>query len=136
MDIAELLTREYLDWQKKVGRRTIKQFSQRLKVPPASLSDWMAGKYPPKSMVNIENIAKELGSEVYDVLGLSRPQSDEDLLAEFPAEWRERFLRARREYTAELAKQGITTDTPEAEQIITDALTRHGINFTLTHGSD
>lgn len=130
------MRKKFSEWRGET-RNSLVDYAGYIGVSHQVMANWYNGKLKKRPSPEMySRLIEKYGNDVYDVLGLPRPQSDEDLLAEFPAEWRERFLRARREYTAELAKQGITTDTPEAEQIITDALTRHGINFTLTHGSD
>lgn len=74
MTIAEWLNRKFLEWEQSQGKRkTLGQFSEFLGVSRISLSDWINGKYSPKTQ-NIGKIAEKLGPEIYDLVGIPRPQ--------------------------------------------------------------
>ena len=74
MTIAECLNRKFLEWELSQGKRkTLGQFSEYLGVSRISLSDWINGKYVPKSQ-NIGKLAEKLGPEIYDLVGIPRPK--------------------------------------------------------------
>jgi transcriptional regulator with XRE-family HTH domain len=77
MNVSEWLNIKFLDWERSEGKRkTISEFAAYLDVAPASLSDWLRGKYDPKGK-NLGKIASKLGYEIYDLLEIPRPLPDE-----------------------------------------------------------
>jgi transcriptional regulator with XRE-family HTH domain len=73
MTFPEFLEKKYLEWQLKEGeRKTIVQFAAYIGVSQPILSMWMSGKKRP-GMENIKLLAEIFGDEVYDALGLPRP---------------------------------------------------------------
>lgn len=73
MTFPEFLEKKYLEWQlKEMGRKTIVQFAAYIGVSQPILSMWMSGKKRPGTE-NIKLLAEIFGDEVYDALGLSRP---------------------------------------------------------------
>jgi len=74
MTIADWLNKKFLEWEQSQGKRkTLGQFSEYLEVSRISLSDWINGKYAPNAQ-NIGKIAEKLGLEIYDLVGIPRPQ--------------------------------------------------------------
>jgi len=71
---GEWLTRKYLEWQLDAGRGTITEFAQYLGCPQQNVSRWMAGQSLPDAQ-NVINLER-LGLEVYDLVGLPRPDPD------------------------------------------------------------
>lgn len=72
MTFPEFLEKKYLEWQVNVGRKTIIEFAAYIGVSQPILSMWMNGKKRP-GVDNIKLLAEIFGVEVYDSLGLPRP---------------------------------------------------------------
>lgn len=73
MTFPEFLEKKYLEWQlKEEGRKTIVQFAAYIGVSQPILSMWLSGKKRP-GVDNIKLLAEIFGDEVYDSLGLPRP---------------------------------------------------------------
>jgi transcriptional regulator with XRE-family HTH domain len=77
MTFPELLEQKYLQWQSHQGKRkTLDEFAEYIGVGRPVLSNWLTGKRKP-GIESLRLLSNKLGFEVYDVLGLPRP--DEDL---------------------------------------------------------
>ena len=77
MAFKKFLELEFLEWQRKVGaRKTVAEFADFLGVSQSTVSAWWNQTRSPEGE-NLRKLANKLGLEVYDVLGLPRP--DEDL---------------------------------------------------------
>jgi len=72
MTFPEFLEKKYLEWQLAAGRKTIVEFSAFLGVSQPLLSMWMNGKKRP-GVENIKILSEIFGLEVYDSLGIDRP---------------------------------------------------------------
>lgn len=73
MTFAKYLEKKYLDWQQEMGeRKTIEEFGHYIGVSQGAVSLWMNGKREPAAD-SIKLLANVLGPEIYDVLGLERP---------------------------------------------------------------
>lgn len=71
--LPEYLTRKYLGWQTEEGeRKTLEEFANYLGVNRSLLSFWMNGTRVPNED-NADKMAEILGNEIYDVLGMPRP---------------------------------------------------------------
>ncbi len=130
----EYITSKYLLWrQDKLGHSgSAARFAAEIGVTAQLLSDWMnRDKIPNNKSLN--KLVAYFGEEVYDVLELPRPDPRATLVAAgLPSEFIDRLFTARDEYSAELERRGITTDSPTARQIITDTLRKYGIQLTDT----
>jgi transcriptional regulator with XRE-family HTH domain len=72
-NLPNYLTQKYLEWQAQLGqRKTLEEFADHLDVSRPMLSFWMNGRRFPNEE-NIEKIAVKLGNDIYDALGLPRP---------------------------------------------------------------
>lgn len=77
MTFPQFLENRFLTWQQKEGgRRTVKQFAEWLGFPQSTLSTWWTKDITPKDEEVLRKLAIKLGMEVYDVLGLPRPDPD------------------------------------------------------------
>lgn len=132
MKLSDWLETQYLLW-KGDSKKTYTDFAVYLDVPNTSLSNWLNSGTKMRADT-VSKIARKLGPEIYDVLGLDRPDANDPrsvlFTAGFPPELVERLLLAREEYSTELSKRGISTDSPEAREIIKTALARHGFHLT------
>jgi len=71
--VGDWLERQFLDWQREQGgRRTVTEFSEWLEVGRDTLNNWMNGRRTPEGE-STNLLAAKLGPEIYDVLGLPRP---------------------------------------------------------------
>lgn len=71
-----LLLRQMHAWESAQGKRaTLQGFADHLDVSQPLLSIWLKGDTKP-SNEKLELLATKLGSEVYEVLGLPRPDPD------------------------------------------------------------
>lgn len=72
-NVAELLNRKFLEWQMATRKKqTIRSFAKYLDVKETSLSGWMNTNIPPKGD-NLIKLSNKLGYEIYDILGIIRP---------------------------------------------------------------
>lgn len=75
MEFKNWLMDQFVEWERKqASRQTYSAFARYLDVKQPSLSGWLAGDYVPTGE-NLEKVANKLGLEVYDALGLPRPDS-------------------------------------------------------------
>ena len=73
---ATLLLRQMQQWESAQGKRaTLQGFADHLQVSQPLLSIWLKGDTKP-SIEKVELLAAKLGSEVYEVLGLPKPDPD------------------------------------------------------------
>lgn len=72
---SALLERRFLEWQLEIGeRKSQADFAKVIGVSRASLTMWMNGNHFPERE-NVNKLAKVLGMEVYDTLGIPRPNA-------------------------------------------------------------
>jgi|SRR3990172_3173346 len=72
-DFANWLDKKFLEWQQREGgSRTALEFSEWLGFANATVNQWLNGNRSPESG-NVHLLALKLGLEVYDALGLPRP---------------------------------------------------------------
>jgi transcriptional regulator with XRE-family HTH domain len=70
------LLKKFLQWQVDTGERnTLEQFSEYLGIGRSTLSKWMNGSSRPGPEL-IDQISDKLGPEVYDIVGVPRPDPD------------------------------------------------------------
>lgn len=76
MDFRQFLEMKYLEWQRDSGgRKTVNDFARYIGVSPSTISMWWSGERSPQGE-NIVKLSFKLGLEVYDVLGLPRPDPE------------------------------------------------------------
>ena len=97
-EFATWLESKFVSWMGETGkRRTLTDFAKYLGVSQSLLSHWLNGRYLPDRQ-NVSKIAERLGSEVYDLLGLQRPDPDIQwlvkLFGELDAQGKEELLQA------------------------------------------
>lgn len=72
-DVSRWLDKKFLDWQyQQGGSRTLTEFADWLGIPQSSLSNYMTGFRAPNEKAAYKLGAK-LGWEIFDLLGLQRP---------------------------------------------------------------
>ena len=92
------LNQKFIDWEKAQGhRQSYYAFARYLEVSQSGLGQWMVGTGVP-SGDDLLSIANKLGPEIYDVLGLPRPNAEVQRVtvsfANLPADIRERLTDA------------------------------------------
>lgn len=97
-EFAVWLEGKFLSWMGEAGRRrTLTDFAKHLGVSQSLLSQWLNGRYLPE-LKNINKIAERLGPEVYDLMGLQRPDPDFQrlvkLFGELDAQGKDELLEA------------------------------------------
>ncbi|KKM08429.1 hypothetical protein SY88_23865 [Clostridiales bacterium PH28_bin88] len=91
------------------------------------------GGKKPRNQQSIVKLVKAFGPEVYDVLGLPRPGSDEEFdLERLPEGLRRRLRAATREVNRIMEKRGLYGSDPEAEKVTIEIFERYGFKYTQT----
>ena len=94
MKFSQFFEMKYLEWQtKQGGRKTVSEFAKWLGIAQTTASTYMSGKRKPEGDTLIR-LSEKLGIEIYDSLGLPRP--DEDLYY-LQIIWSELSSKARRQ---------------------------------------
>jgi transcriptional regulator with XRE-family HTH domain len=128
MEFKDWIAQKYREWSR--GKKSETQFAIYLGVSQATMNAWINGSRGlPKSAKIIRSLADKLGPEIYEIIGLQRPPEPPDLRdqlieAGFPSNFVDELLRTREAYTLELESKGIKTDSPEAKQIVNEALSK------------
>lgn len=109
MNFPQLLEQNFLSWQAQEGKRkTLDDFADYLDVRRSTLSLWMSGKRSP-GPESLRVLSNRLGPEVYDVLGLDRPDPD---LAFIEQQWQNLTPQARRAISQNIMHASlVTTDS-------------------------
>jgi transcriptional regulator with XRE-family HTH domain len=98
MNFPQFLMQKFLEWQIAEGdKRSIKEFAKYLDVKDSALSHWMNEIRKKPDAQSLHKLSLKLGLEVYDVLGLPRPDADlayisqhwDDVSPEFRVKFRE-----------------------------------------------
>jgi len=72
--LSSFLTRKFREWEANTKRRqTVAAFARWVGVSQASMSRWMSGDGGPPEAHNINKLVERLGPEIYDILGMPRP---------------------------------------------------------------
>jgi hypothetical protein len=131
-ELASWLEKKFLDWQMINGRASIVEFAKYLGVSNEYAYQLINGHRAGVSREVALRFAQLLQDfEIFDILGYARPEP-QDLLRDFPPDLRDPILAALSEAKSELVSKGITTDGPAAQEILSIAFKRHGVNFTFT----
>lgn len=73
---SKWLELQYINWMAQSGtRKTLTEFSKWLGISQPLINRYMSGQVIP-SEENVHKIAAHLGPEVYDLLGLARPDEN------------------------------------------------------------
>lgn len=116
--------------------RSITDFADYVGVKQPVMSSWMkkGGKIP-RSQGSITKLVRAFGPEVYDILGLPRPGSSEDLdLSLLPDDMRRRLKAATRETSRVLEERGLYGAEAENETI--RIFEQFGFRYTKTDTSN
>lgn len=76
IDFRQYLELKFLEWQQKSGgRKTVKQFAEYIGVGQTTVSGWWNEGRKPEGD-NVMKLARLFGADVYDILGLPRPEEN------------------------------------------------------------
>lgn len=76
-EFAQWVERAYVRWMDETGKhRSQREFAEFLGLRAANLNHYLSGRRLPTGE-SIHKLAKKLGPEVYDLLGVERPDAKE-----------------------------------------------------------
>jgi hypothetical protein len=133
MDFSDWITKKYIDWRgERVGSEsTVTAFADFLGVPQPSMSSWMKkGGKTPKSAKYITLLAVKY-PEIYDVLGIEPPETQEELEG-LPPAFRRRIRSATAEVNRLMEERGLSGEDPEAEELTIQIFEKWGLKYTST----
>ncbi len=133
--IKDWLNQKFVEWEKSQGhKQSYYAFARYLEVSQSGLGQWMIGSGVP-SGDDLLNIANKLGAEVYDILGLPRPNAEVQRLtvsfANLPADIRQRLASAIAESDQTLRVERLRPDSTDARKIVIDILAKWGFRVTI-----
>lgn len=123
--IKQWLIDKFLEWQAQSGEiKSQREFADYLGVGNTSLSNWISGYRLPTGE-NIARLASKLGPEIYDQLGLARPDPDLQAIVQ---NWEHLSPKERRQFVdivvkkAEEATEPSASPIPDNEEAVTQEL--------------
>ena len=131
--IKDWLNQKFEEWEKGQARKqSYYAFARYLEVSSSGLAQWMVGNGAPGGD-DLLNIAKKLGPEVYDVLGLPRPSAEAQRVtvsfANLPPDIREALAGAMAEADGALRREGLRPDAAEARRLVIEILRKWGFRY-------
>src|SRR5512142_2270255 len=122
--VKDWLNQKFVEWEKAQGhKQSYYAFSRYLEVSQSGLGQWMIGNGAP-SGDDLLNIANKLGPEIYDILGLPRPNAEVQRLtvscASMPPDIRQRLTSAIAESDQALRVERLRPASVEARRIVID----------------
>lgn len=132
--VKDWLAQKFNAWEKtQGGRQSYYAFARYLEVSQSGLGAWMNGDSVPGGE-DLIAIAEKLGPEVYDILGLPRPNIELQQLtvsiASLPADLRQRLTGAIVEVDQELRQRRLRPDDAAARPIVLAVLEKWGFRYT------
>ncbi len=132
--VKDWLNQKFVDWERSQGRKqSYFAFARYLEVSQSGLGQWMTGSGTP-SGDDLLNIANKLGGEIYDVLGLPRPNAEVQRLtvsfANLPPDIRQRLANAIAESDNTLRVERLRPDSADARRIVIEILAKWGFRYT------
>lgn len=128
------LNQKFLEWEKTQGRKqSYYAFARYLEVSQSGLGQWMNGSGTP-SGEDLLNIANKLGPEIYDTIGLPRPNAEVQRLtvsfANLPPDIRQRLTNAIAESDNTLRVERLRPDSADARKMVIEILAKWGFRYT------
>lgn len=75
--LSKWLEHQYIEWMRTKGKiSSQREFAEYLDIDPMNLNNYLNAKRKMPDSNSIKKIAAKLGPEIYDVLGLARPDAD------------------------------------------------------------
>ncbi len=128
------LAQKFRDWEAAQGRKqSYYAFARYLGVSQTDLAQWMDGTSVPAGS-DLHALAARLGVEIYDTLGLPRPNINLERLTtalpHLPAGLRERLTNAAWESSQYLQSHNLPSESVEAKKAVFEIFSRYGIKLT------
>jgi transcriptional regulator with XRE-family HTH domain len=132
--LNDWLNQKFNEWEKTQGRsQSYYAFARYLEVSQSGLSQWMTGGGTPGGE-DLLALASKLGPEIYDILGLPRPNAELQRMtvsfASLPADIRQRLANAIAEVDQSLRQERLRPDSAEARRIVLDVFAKWGFRYT------
>ena len=132
--VKDWLNQKFVEWERtQGGRQSYYAFARFLGVSQSGLGMWMTGSSMPGGD-DLIALADKLGPEVYDVLGLPRPNADVQRVtvsfASLPPDMRQRLTNAISEVDQTLRQQRLRPDMAEARPVVLAILDKWGFRYT------
>lgn len=106
-NFRQFLEMKFLEWQQRAGgRKTVYEFADYIGVSQPAVSSWWNETRIPQGD-NVRKLAEKLGLEVYDVLGLPRPDSD---LFYIQSVWEELTVETRKALREKVEEYAVKND--------------------------
>lgn len=131
--VKDWLNQKFMDWEKAQGhKQSYYAFARYLEVSQSGLGQWMVGTGVP-SGDDLLSIASKLGPEVYDVLGLPRPNTEVQRVtvsfAILPPDIRQHLTGALTEAEQALRQERLRPDSADARRIVLQVLKKWGFDY-------
>ena len=133
MTQTEWFLQKFREWELKTSRKqTESAFAKYLGVKPPTLNRWTNGNATPQGE-NLRLLARKLGPEVYDILGLVRPDLIPIPLDALPTGFKTELSAALEEIKAAFTARSISDpDSPAAIALASSIFEQHGFKVTST----
>ena len=130
----EWLNQKFVEWEKaQGGKQSYYAFARYLEVSQSGLSQWMMGSAAPGGD-DLLNLAKKLGPEIYEILGLPRPNVEAQRMtvsfANLPADIRQNLSNAVAEADNAMRQARLRADSAEARKLVVEILAKWGFRYT------
>lgn len=135
MNFSEWITKKYIEWRgDSVGHdRSITDFAKSVGVSQSLMSHWMNGDRAPSSHKTISKLGA-IYPEVYEVLGIDRPQVD-SALSQLPEPFKDILESALAEINARFQQEGVSPENdPDGErvfEITREVFDKYGVDITI-----
>jgi hypothetical protein len=132
--IKDWLNQKFIEWEKMQShKQSYYAFARYLEVSQSGLGQWMAGSGVP-SGDDLLNLARKLGPEVFDVMGLPRPNAEAQRLtvsfASLPPDMRDNLSKAIAEVDQTLRRERLRPEAADARKLVIDILGKWGFKYT------
>ena len=132
--VKDWLNKKFVDWEKtQGGKQSFYAFARYLEVSQSGLGQWMTGNGTPGGD-DLLSIANKLGPEIYDVIGLPRPNEEAQRVtvsfASLPPDIRQKLVGALTEIDQTLRAERLRPDAADARKIVLNLLEKHGFRYT------
>jgi hypothetical protein len=130
----EWLNQKFVEWEKaQGGRQSYYAFARYLEVSQSGLSQWMVGSAAPGGD-DLLSLAQKLGPEIYEILGLPRPNAEVQRMtvsfANLPADIRQNLSNAVAEADTTLRQERLRSDSADARRMVIEILAKWGFRYT------
>lgn len=131
--VKEWFNQKFSEWEKaQGGRQSYYAFARYLEVGQSVLSLWMIGSAVPGGE-DLAAVAAKLGPEIYDLVGLPRPNAETQRLmvslATLPPDIRDNLSQALAEANLALKQENLRPDAADARKLVIAILEKWGFRY-------